>query len=258
MNRITADHGWGLAAAVQPAAVTVIVDTLSFSTACTLAVGSGLEVFPFPYAAEAARAFGAALSVPVAGRRREPGYSLSPATYLKPATFPRLVLPSPNGSRLSLRAGGELVVAGCLRNADAVAAFLKQQTGLVRVVSAGELCPDGSLRFALEDYLGAGAILQALGGVMSVEAQVCAAAFAASRERLEECLRMCESGQELREMGFPQDVRLAAELNSSLHVPLLVAVDGLALTYADLPGLILPDTCLAARPVAAYRAAVCG
>lgn len=77
----------------------------------------------------------------------------------------RLVLPSPNGSAIASATAGT-VVAACLRNATAVARWLGFRLAdsgtAVTVIAAGERWPDGSLRPALEDLLGAGALLSAL------------------------------------------------------------------------------------------------
>ena len=77
----------------------------------------------------------------------------------------RLVLPSPNGSAIAAAAPG-VTVAASLRNASAVAEWLSERfrgdVEPVSVIAAGERWPDGSLRPALEDLLGAGAVLSAL------------------------------------------------------------------------------------------------
>jgi 2-phosphosulfolactate phosphatase len=82
--------------------------------------------------------------------------SLSPASLQAVAPGTRLMLPSPNGSRLSLACGDKPVLTGCLRNAAAVAQAARQiaRGGAIGVIPAGERCPDESLRPAIEDLLG--------------------------------------------------------------------------------------------------------
>ena len=48
------------------------------------------------------------------------------------------------------------MIAGGLRNAAAVAAAAARAGDVVGVIAAGERWPDGSLRPAIEDLLGAG------------------------------------------------------------------------------------------------------
>jgi 2-phosphosulfolactate phosphatase len=146
------------------------------------------------------------------------------------------VLPSPNGATLSLATGKTLTFAGCLRNASAVAsacataaAVTGATTGrYITVIPAGERWEDGSLRPALEDWLGAGAILHALRetGVcsknLSPEAEAAVAAFLHFREKLFETLAACSSGKEAAERGSLEDIRLAADLNASRVAPVLV------------------------------------
>ncbi len=83
------------------------------------------------------------------------------------------------------------------------------------VVAAGERWPDGSLRPALEDALGAGAVLrllQAAGCQLSTEA-IAAATLYNHTEDLTLAVRMCASGQELVTSGFASDVDIALELD---------------------------------------------
>lgn len=163
----------------------------------------------------------------MAGRRSEGGLSLSPGSVRRVEPPPGLlVLPSPNGSTISAALASVVptVVAACLRNASAVAAWLAARPELtVAVVPAGERWPDGRLRVAVEDLWGAGAVLSTLVGVgASPEARVAAAAFDAVRPRLAAELRACASGRELIEAGFADDVEVAAELDASTVVPVLV------------------------------------
>jgi 2-phosphosulfolactate phosphatase len=78
------------------------------------------------------------------------------------------------------------------------------------------------LRFAVEDLLGAGAIIHHLPGTRSPEAAVAEATFLRFRADLATCLQRCGSGRELQERNFSEDVILAAALNSSNAVPMLI------------------------------------
>jgi 2-phosphosulfolactate phosphatase len=207
-------------------AVLVIVDVMSFSTTVDVAVARGASVIPFPLgdraeAQVAAAAAGAVLAEP--RNALGAGFSLSPASLVGIASGARLLLPSPNGSRLSLSGGTVPVFTGCLRNAEAVAAATRAVAGegAVGVVPAGELWSDGSLRPAVEDLLGAGAILDALDLPLSAEARVARAAFRAVAADLALILRESVSGQELIDRGFDEDVEFAAALNVSTIAPFL-------------------------------------
>jgi 2-phosphosulfolactate phosphatase len=205
----------------------VVVDVLSFSTCVDIAVARGAEVIPFAHGdIAAARLIAAARGAEIAGRRgsREHQFSLSPGSLLAIAPGTRLVLPSPNGSAISAAAQSTPVLTGCLRNAGAVARRAAQIAGDagVAVIPAGERWPDGSLRPAIEDLIGAGAILDELGMPCSPEAEVALQAFRSARPRVAEVVRGCVSGQELIARGYPDDVELAIQLNVSGAAPLLV------------------------------------
>lgn len=203
--------------------VVIVVDVLSFSTSVEIAVSRGATIFPYRGPAEGVAAYAAGVGAEWADRSRRAGrHSLSPASMgqIKPGT--RLVLPSPNGSTLSLGAAPTPVLAGCLRNARAVATAASGFGQRVAVIPAGERWrPGNSLRPSLEDWLGAGAIINYLAGSQSPEARSAVAAFTQEGE-LERALAECGSGKELIERGFAEDVRLAAELNVSEGVPVLV------------------------------------
>jgi 2-phosphosulfolactate phosphatase len=100
-----------------------------------------------------------------------------------------------------------------------------EQARTIAFVAAGERWPDGSLRPAIEDLWGAGAIIAALdaGGwrSRSPEAELAMLGYDAVRDRVPEALRTCASGRELIAMGYPGDVDIAAELKRSSAVPIL-------------------------------------
>ncbi|WP_019070735.1 2-phosphosulfolactate phosphatase [Streptomyces hokutonensis] len=89
------------------------------------------------------------------------------------------------------------------------------------VIAAGEQWPDGSLRPALEDLLGAGALicdLHAQGaGPMSVEAAAAKAAYEGTAD-LRRVVAGCASGRELAATGFVEDVAIATEEDVSTVV----------------------------------------
>ncbi|GGV06301.1 hypothetical protein GCM10010275_52810 [Streptomyces litmocidini] len=213
------------------AACAVVVDVLSFTASVGVAVEGGTAVPPYRRRAAAyARETDAVLAV---GRSEATGahpWTLPPAALRAAPRPPRPVLPSPNGSTIAAEAasGGAVVVAS-LRNRSAVARRLTDRgygTGdrPLAVVAAGERWPDGSLRPALEDLLGAGAVLSALGGPhtrMNPEATAAATPWAAAEDPVA-ALHGCGPGRELYEYGFPQDVAVTAEIDSSTAVPVLV------------------------------------
>jgi 2-phosphosulfolactate phosphatase len=211
----------------------VVIDVLSFTTAVTVAVGRGMAVLPYRLSDPGAEAFAAAHGAELAVRRRDASqdhpWSLSPVALASAPFTPSLVLPSPNGSAIAAAAEG-VVVAACLRNAAAAASWaLRSGYGMAKrpiaVIAAGERWPDGSLRPALEDGLGAGAVLHHLrlaGCELSPEAAAMAATYKAS-EDIGAAVHACASALELKAIGFSADVDLAAERDVDAHVPVLTA-----------------------------------
>jgi 2-phosphosulfolactate phosphatase len=219
--------GWGPnGLAALSAEVVVIVDVLRFSTAVDAAVARGVVVQPARWRqALAAAASEAPGALPAAGGGRAGGGkpSLSPASLAVLPAGTRVVLPSPNGATCSLVAAesGATVVAACLRNATAVAQWIPEQRGTVAVIACGERWPDGSLRPALEDLLGAGAVLSQLAGVADPDPRAAAAVFRDAEADLLDVLLTSGSGKELVERGARADVVFAAALDASAAVPVL-------------------------------------
>lgn len=225
--------GWGPADAVAVGAeVAVVVDVLSFSTCVTVAVERGTEVMPYRWRDGSARAYADDHDAVLAVGRSHSRPSLSPAALLRCEPVPRLVLPSPNGSTICavLAERGAVVAIGGLRNARAAGEWLAREAGAGRavvVIAAGERWEtDDSLRPALEDQLGAGAVLSSLlavapGADLSPEARAAVALFDALRPDLPSVLRDCVSGRELTDRGFADDVDVAADLDATGVVPVL-------------------------------------
>ncbi|MFD1145723.1 2-phosphosulfolactate phosphatase [Saccharothrix hoggarensis] len=213
----------GVAALGGSCAVLVIVDVLSFSTAADIVVGRGGSVRPVRWADRER-----------AARPADPAWTLRPSSLVTVPPGTELELPSPNGATLCAlaEATGAVVLAGCLRNARAVADAARSLAagGPIGVVPGGERWgvdiltntgESGPLRPAVEDLLGAGAVVASLlgYGTASVEAALAAEMFA--RASVEDVLTGCVSGRELIAAGHAGDVALAAELNASTAVPLL-------------------------------------
>ncbi len=244
-------HEWGQvgARAVLPEAgaegaftYAVVVDVLSFTTTLCVAAERGMTVLPYRWGDEEAAAYAeehdavlalgrmeaqAAIGPGVAGRAP---ISLSPAHMAEALPVPRVVLPSPNGSTLcfELAATGSTVVGACLRNRHAVARWLQPRLGegaVVAIIAAGERWADGSLRVAVEDQWGAGAVVDALEDLgvtgISGEALAAAEAFRAVEHRMLDMLSGCASGLELSDVGFADDLRIAARTDASTVVPVL-------------------------------------
>ena len=217
---------WGRAGAAVAADVAIIVDVLSFSTTVVAAVERGAQVFPWwGDGAEALAELVGGAAASTERTRNKP--SLSPVSLQGLRAGDALVLPSPNGARVTLAAQAEHVFCGCLRNARAVAEMAAEAGERVLVVPAGETWPaktgpDGSMRVAFEDAVGAGAIISHLNGEMSPEAQAMLAVFEDARDDLEPRMMTCMSGEELIGRGFEDDVRFAAGLDASEAVPMLM------------------------------------
>jgi 2-phosphosulfolactate phosphatase len=210
----------GLAAIAQDDPTVIVVDVLSFSTAVSVALSRGASVMPYPYTDERALAYALRHGALLAGSRGTSEYSLSPRSLLRIASGSRIVLPSPNGSAICFRSSASRLLTGCLRNRMSVVELAQSFQRPIAVIAAGERWPDGSLRPSLEDLLGAGAIISALSGERSPEAQAAALTFE-SNEDVAGTLLKCASGVELSERGFTDDVLVAAQLDVDGRAALL-------------------------------------
>lgn len=186
---------WGAdgLARLAPADVTVVVDVLRFSSTVIQAVENGEQV-PLDAAAHAV---------------------------------------SINGASIAAAASG-LVLLGGLRNAAAVArAILAEQERRgartsIAVIAAGELTsrlPGAPLRFAVEDLLGAGAVIDALADLgidhSSPEAAVAGEGFRSLRGAAKHLLTASGSGRELEVDGRRDEVLAAAAVDAASVVPVL-------------------------------------
>jgi len=222
--RVTCDFGPNALANVSRDAVVVIVDVLSFSTAVTVACGRGAHIYPCQWSGERAAELARAKNARLASKTRHDPFSLSPSALREIPPGTRMVLPSRNGSAIAFaarQAGFTSIVAGCLRNAAAVARWIGERPAAI--IACGERWSDDSLRFAIEDWLAAGAIIVAMPHARSAEAVAAAAAFEWLAGDLAGALRGSLSGRELIDAGWESDVEVASELNVDEVVP---ALDG--------------------------------
>lgn len=242
-----ADIAWGVGgaqAAGRRGDVVIVVDVLRFSTAVAAAVASGLYVRPAsggsaPCPPPLRPGSGACKRSGTEERERAwpttaaptPKAPLSPLGYAGAGVAGVVEIRSLNGAACVRAAegaaalyAGSLVNATCVAReaADAAAALGRSIT----VVACGELwrCAAGGLRMrcAVEDFLGAGAILSRVCRI-SPRAAVAASRFERAWPELERILVASRSGRELIEGGSAADVNYAAALDSVPISPLLLS-----------------------------------
>lgn len=202
----------------------IIVDVLSFTTCVSIALARKAIVFPYRWKGPTAQSFADEHQAVIAEMRDVKGaHSLSPKSMMDIPSGTRIVLPSPNGATLSIEAAelGDVLLAS-LRNRSAVGAYAERLETPIGIIAAGEQWPNGYMRVAYEDFIGAGAVITKLQGTISPEAQAAANAFESAANHLQHTLRDCGSGWELIQRGFPEDVDLAADLDCETVVPRLV------------------------------------
>ncbi|MGG3468751.1 2-phosphosulfolactate phosphatase [Neobacillus pocheonensis] len=228
---------WGRRGAMEAAErgdIVIIVDVLSFSSTVISALGNGAIIYPFPPnldGKEYAEKIGAEYLLGRAEAVRLGKPSLSPVSFNEQYNKKKYVLSSLNGAFCTwVAAKVPALLIGSLLNAAAVASavnhFRKQTRANITIVPCGEQWNDvknneDTLRPAIEDYLGAGAILNYLEGKKSSEAEICLGTFQHARPKLKELIWECGSGRELRGRGFADDVIHCSRLNAYQTVPIL-------------------------------------
>ncbi|CAN5260274.1 hypothetical protein BH10PSE17_BH10PSE17_12540 [soil metagenome] len=220
----TISFEWGLEGARAFAAAKVdcivIIDVMSFSTCVSVAVERGAQVLPTPWRDRRAETFAKKHQALLASTKRSlVEYSLSPTSLSVIPAGTRIVLSSLNGSAITSALDdfeGEILI-GALRN-RAVTATRCATHQSIGLVACGERWPDGSLRPAYEDLLGAGAYVAALSGRRTPEASAAEAVFAAHSADLKEKLATCQSGRELEEEGFAADLAWTAAIDTGRAV----------------------------------------
>lgn len=232
---------WGLTGAIAAARRgdrIVIVDTLSFSTTVATALSRGMTIVPCASRddLEAARTSWPdgelavrREDVPARGR-----VSLSPVSFLADDLDPvptTVIVWSPNGATCCRHArdeGAAEVLVGAIVNASAVGRHVSAGSGNVTVIACGErrhgmMDEPHGFRVALEDELGAGAIIASLDDSidLSTEADMALERFVERRSELDHLLQQCESGRELLDRAYESDVFHAGRHNAYDVVPRL-------------------------------------
>ncbi len=120
------------------------------------------------------------------------------------------------------------IIAGDLRNRTAIAQWVlarqveKGGRVVVAVVAAGAARNDGTVRFAVEDLLAAGAVIDALATLgidyCSPEAAAACAAFTGLRSAVAHLLTASVGGVEAASTGSPPDLQALADIDSSHEV----------------------------------------
>ena len=229
---LTLDWGVdGMRYALQRNNLTVVVDTLRFSTAVVTAVVNGFTVYPVDDR-ESGVKLASSIGANVAGKPGEAKYTISPHTYLNSEheQNKNVVLFSPNGAACSALVGsGQEALVACLLNARAIGKYITTLARQVRIgvtlIAAGEQrAIDTGERivyekrnsypvFAIEDYLACGAIIHYSKLVKSAEARVCEFAFNCAKDVIKDLLLESFSGLYLVQHGLRDDVTHAANLN---------------------------------------------
>ena len=191
--------------------IVIIVDILSFSTCVDIATSNGAIIYPYRWKDETAIAYAKAMGAELADFKRgsTDGFSLSPASLLDIKSNTKLIIPSPNGSTLTLSTGNTSTLCGSLRNAEAVAKAAISFGTKISIIPAGEQWADKSLRPSFEDLIGAGAIISYLTGNLSPESKTALYGYLTIKENLLVEVKKCSSGKELIEKGFERDIDLA-------------------------------------------------
>lgn len=223
--------------ALQKGHIVIIDDTLRFSSCVVTGIAMGFSIHPVSDV-KRGMALAGSMGVHFAAREKKGHFSLSPLSFIekKEDENKRVVLYSPNGAACSELVGkDDTAFVACLLNAEAAGRHvetLARETGRdVTVIAAGEqqalssgdrimYAKEASRPiFAVEDYLGCGAVLSSMDLPMSGEARACRQAFPACRDHLERIILDSFSGRYLVRHRRRKDVIHACRLNCYDVVP---------------------------------------
>jgi 2-phosphosulfolactate phosphatase len=211
----------------------VVIDVLRASTTVTTALHNGArEVIPTPTVEAAAKIAGhLAGGVMIRGGERNgrliEGFQLgnSPLEYAEEKVRDKsIVYSTTNGSPLFLKAKfAKHTIVCSFVNISTVAAFLKEHATQVEI-----LCAGNAGRFALEDAVCAGMLVHRLGEQEGADLSRCDAALAAEslyrahHRNLGRMMRQSEDGMFLESLGFGEDLKYCAGIDT---IPVLPQLD---------------------------------
>lgn len=229
----------GIEYAVKNKDIIVIVDTLRFSSTVITAIANGFVLYPISDM-EKGRKLALSISTEMSGRTGKSKFSLSPFSFLeaKDEKIKKVVLYSPNGAACSkLGSKAEYAFIGALLNAKTVGEKITElaiktssnvsiiAAGEQRSIESGELIEyikeKAHFVFAVEDYLGCGAIISYTNLPKSPESLVCQAAFKSCRKNLKELLHGSFSGKYRTQTNTSRDVDYCAQLNYYKILPII-------------------------------------
>ncbi|WP_088070944.1 2-phosphosulfolactate phosphatase [Gottfriedia luciferensis] len=228
---------WGKRGAREAAErgdITIVVDILSFSSTVVSAISQDALIYPYPPNLDG-KAYAEKIGAEYILGRNEAAVigkaTLSPVSFNQSHANNKYVLCSLNGAFCSWIASKvPALLIGSFLNASSVAAYAnrlrKELNANITVIPCGEVWNEiqeneDALRPSIEDYLGAGAILNELEGTKSPEVEVCLGAFLYSKHKIKELIWECGSGRELRMKGFKEDVKHCSQINRFNVVPVL-------------------------------------
>lgn len=210
----------------------VVIDVLRASTTVITALCNGArEVIPTPTVAAAAKiAGGLSGGVTIRGGAQNgriiEGFAIgnSPLEYSEERIKDKsIVYSTTDGSPLFLKAKYAKHMLVCaFVNVSTVAGFLRQNATDLEI-----LCAGNNGRFAIEDAVCAGMLVHLLGEEAEGQLTLCDASIAAHalyrthHRNLHRMLRQCENGKALEALGYADDLKYCAGVDTLPALPVL-------------------------------------
>lgn len=196
----------------------VVFDVLRATTSMTAALAVGVREIRIFDSIEAVREAGGAcegerLLCGERGCLRPEGFDLgnSPGAFGPTHAGRVMFMSTTNGTKaIAAARGGERLAVGALVNASAVARWVRSTARPATLLCAGT---DGKV--AMEDVLGAGAVMEVLGSPAASDvARMAVRLYRAEQGRLGEALREAQGGRNLLGVGLGEDIDFAARVDA--------------------------------------------